>query len=151
MYCSGCGTQIMEGLNYCSRCGRRSNEPTAAGRSLANNLSMSIGWVGAGGFFFFMFIVGIFAKSGMPINQLIPIGLFYFAALFGICFMILRQIGILAGVDTGKDLRPSIDHSSPNYLKPVSTAQLDEPRDMGIGSVTENTTQTLDKVPVERR
>jgi hypothetical protein len=112
---------------------------------------MSIGWIGAGGFFFFMFIVAIFAKYGMAPNQLIPIGLIYFAALFGICVTILRQIGILAGVEREREISPTVDESEPTYLKPVSTAQLKEPTDMGIGSVTEQTTRTLDKVPVERR
>ena len=31
-----------------------------------------------------------------------------------------------------------------------STAQLSEPADMGIGSVTKHTTRALDAVPVER-
>ncbi|QYO65616.1 hypothetical protein [Leptolyngbya sp. 7M] len=117
-------------------------------RSLASNLTMSISWIGGGGFFFFMFIVGIFAKYGLAMNQLIPIAFFYFAALFGICYLVLRQAGIMAGAEKNHQGNRPEEQIAANYLRPVSTAQLNEPRDVGIGSVTEHTTRTLDHVPV---
>lgn len=150
MYCSGCGTQILEGLNYCSRCGRRTQELDPHRRSLASNLTMSIAWIGGGGFFFFIFIVGIFAKYGLAMNQLIPVAFFYFAALFGICYLVLRQAGIMAGGERSLKGDPSDEQIPPNYLRPVSTAQLNEPRDVGISSVTEHTTRTLDHVPARK-
>jgi uncharacterized membrane protein YvbJ len=151
MFCAGCGTQILEGLNFCSRCGRRVAESNISRTSLAGNLTMAAGYVGGAGFLGFLFIVLIFSKSGMPSNQLIPIAFFYFASLFGICYLILRQASIFAGKKDVVESYPRGETSAdPTYLRPTTTAQLEEPRDPGIGSVTEHTTRTLDKVPARK-
>ncbi|MBX3288980.1 MAG: hypothetical protein KF855_06500 [Acidobacteria bacterium] len=151
MFCSGCGTKIQEGLNYCSRCGKRAAEDTASRPSLAESLTVAVGYIGSAGFLGFIFVVLILSRSGFPPNQMVPIVFFYFAALFGICFLILRQAGQLAGKN--KDTEPAIPQGKPEqqaYIHPANTAQLVEPRDLGIASVTEHTTRTLEKTPVER-
>lgn len=150
MFCSGCGSEIQVGLNYCSRCGRRVTEENYSTSSLAANLTTAVGYIGASGFFGFIFVVLILARYGVPANQMVPIAIFYFAALFGICFMILRQAAVFAGGESKSSTTERIQPEQQAYLRPQTTAQLEEPIDYGVGSVTDHTTRTLDKVPVER-
>lgn len=99
----------------------------------------------------FMLVIRALTRSDLPPGLIVPISFFYFASLFGICFMVLRfGSKTLKGpkqekvFDTG-ELAP------PAYLSPVTTAQLEEARSFGIGSVTDRTTRTLDEVTIERR
>lgn len=148
MYCSGCGTQIQTGLNYCSRCGRRVVDENQEANSLAKSLTGSLGYIGGFGFFGFIFVILALTKNGVDGGKIIPIAFFYFAALFGICYMILRQSNILAkGPKAGYSGQPQAEERA--YLKPVTTAQLNEPAERPA-SVTEHTTRTLDHVPIER-
>jgi len=103
------------------------------------------------GFFAFMLVIRALTRSDVPPNLLVPISFVYFGALFGICFMVLRfgsktlrEPKAEKAFDTG-ELAP------PAYLSPVTTAQLEEARSFGIGSVTDRTTRTLDEVTIERR
>lgn len=101
------------------------------------------------GFFMFMVVIRILTRSDLPSGQFVPISFFYFAALFGICFMVLRY-------GSNKERGPSraLDKDElapPAYLSPASTAQLEEARDFGIGSVTDATTRTLDEVKMRER
>jgi len=150
MYCSGCGTQLNAGLVYCSRCGRRVAEDIASGSWFATPISATA-VIAAVGFFMFMLVIRALTRSDLPPGLIVPISFFYFASLFGICFMVLRQgtrsvkqPEAARSFDTG-ELAP------PAYLSPVTTAQLEEARSFGIGSVTDRTTRTLDEVTIERR
>lgn len=150
MYCSGCGTQIQNGLVYCSRCGRRVAEDAASASWAANPLTLTACIAGVG-FFMFMLVIRTLTRSQLPPNLFVPISFFYFAALFGICFMVLRF-----GFRSSKEPRPEKafdtgELARPAYLSPVTTAQLEEARSFGIGSVTDSTTRTLDEVTIERK
>ncbi len=149
MYCSGCGTQIQSGLNYCSRCGRRVAEDLKDGGLNATPSVVAAITAGAG-FLGFVLVVRILSKAGMPGNQIIPIAFFYCAALFGICSMILRQTQLSSKKDrqTERNDLP-VENESAAYLRPVTTAQLGMASEIPA-SVTEHTTRTLDEVKVER-
>ena len=146
MFCAGCGSQIQSGLNYCSRCGRRVAEDPKSGKSHRTNPLAIAGNTAGVGFFGFIFIVGILMKYGAVPTILVPITFFYFAALFGICFMIMRHGGTAATATSRSEEKPE-----PSYLRPVTTARLEEAREFGVGSVTDATTRTLDKIPLENR
>ena len=148
MFCSGCGSQIQSGLNYCNRCGRRVNEDeskTAA--SIAESMASSLGYIGGFGFLGYIFVALVLVKNGVTPNYLVPITFFYFASLFGICFMILKQTELFRGNRTPRG-EPSF-REDPPYLRPVTTAQLLESYD-SPASVTDHTTRTLDEVPVRK-
>jgi hypothetical protein len=150
MYCSGCGTQILQGLNYCNRCGKRVSEERADALGISPDIAKAVGYVASGGFFAFIFVVFIFLRAGAPANQLVPITFFFFAALFGICFLILH---FGKGFERKPEKPPvqGFDVAEPrSYIEPPSTARLTEPADPGIASVTEHTTRTLDEVPVRK-
>lgn len=152
MYCSGCGTQLQSGLVYCSRCGRRVAEDIASASWAANPLTMTAIIAGVG-FFAFMLVIRALTRSDVPPNLFVPISFVYFGALFGICFMVLRYASKFNKAELPSDrIRDTADLDTPAYLRPaVNTAQLEEARDLGIGSVTDATTRTLDEVMIERR
>ena len=143
MFCAGCGSQIQSGLNYCSRCGRRVAEDTKAGAS-SNPLTV-VGIVAGIGFVCFMFILRLMTRADVPPNIFVPITIVYFATLLGICFMLLRHGASLAR--NSREAEQNINRE-PEFLQPATTAQLEEAREFGIGSVTDATTRTLDKVRV---
>ena len=151
MYCSGCGTQIQSELNYCNRCGKRVSESDSETASVAESLSSTLGYVGSAGFIAYIFVVLVLVKNGVPGNTLVPITFFYFAALFGICFLILRQTEFFAGKKWSPNRADAAEAKTAAYLQPVTTAQLRESQEHGIGSVTEHTTRTLDEVLIERK
>jgi hypothetical protein len=105
------------------------------------------------GFFVFMLVVRALTRSDVGSGLIMPISFLYFAALFGICFMVLRY-GSKAkgGAASVERVHNTGELDAPAYLQPaVNTAQLEEARDFGIGSVTDATTRTLDEVTVEKR
>ena len=148
MFCSGCGTQIQSGLNFCNRCGIRVPRSDAETNSVAANLSQSMGYIGGFGMFGFIFVILILVKNGVDRNALVLISLLYFAALFGICFLVIRQISASSKKSPEKEI--ASNEPRPAYLRPVTTAQLPEPGDHPI-SITEHTTRTLDEVMIERK
>jgi hypothetical protein len=147
MFCAGCGTQIQSGLNYCSRCGRRVAESENA-ETFAKTLASSLGYIGGFGFLGYIFVALVFVKNGVPPTYLVPITFFYFASLFGICYLILRQTELFRRRDTRRD-DVQIRNDQPSYLKPVTTAQLREGFDEPA-SVTDHTTRTLEEVPMRK-
>ncbi|MEJ7622405.1 MAG: hypothetical protein WKF34_00275 [Pyrinomonadaceae bacterium] len=147
MYCSGCGTEVEAGLNFCKRCGNRVGG--AESSSVAENLSRSLGYIGGFGLVALMIGAFLLVKANVAPEALVLISIFYLATLFGICFLILRQT---AGLSSGNTVRSDNrqQDAAAAYLKPVTTAQLSESADIPIG-VTEHTTKTLDEVPVRRK
>ncbi len=150
MYCSSCGTQLQSGLVYCSRCGRRVAEDLASSAWTSNPLTLTACVAGIG-FFVFMLVIRALTRSDVPPNLLVPISFCYFGALFGICFMFLRYGSKLRTSEPIEPSRETGELESRAYLSPKNTAQLEEVRDFGIGSVTDATTRTLDKVATERK
>ena len=143
MYCSACGTQLQPGLNFCSRCGKRVEEFGGDSNRHRSSPIAAAGSTAGVGFVAFIFVVLVLTKNGVVGNDLLPITFFYFAALFGLCYMFLRQ--------GRQGARPTQETSlnEPQYLKPVTTAQLPEPAERPA-SVTEHTTRTLDQVSIDR-
>ena len=144
MFCAGCGSQIQSGLNYCSRCGRRVAEDSTSSNPWSNPLFIA-GAVAGIGFIGFVILIRILTRSQTPPNVFAPMAFVYFAALFGICFMLIRHAASVAKINTtlrSKDVRER------EYLSPVTTAQLEEARLFGVSSVTDVTTRTLDKIPI---
>ena len=145
MYCSGCGSEIQAGLNYCSRCGRRVAEESKSGNPAWTNPLVIVGNTVGVGFVAFIFVLLVLVRNGVAADALFGITLVYFAALVGICLMLFRQARLLSK-DKAAELKPS----EPSYIKPATTAQLPEPT-QGPATVTENTTRTLDEVAIGKR
>jgi len=146
MFCAGCGTQIQPGLSYCSRCGRRVVESENA-ETLAKSLASSLGYIGGFGFLGYVFVALVLVKNGVTPIFLIPITFFYFAAVFGICYMILKQTALFTGHSSSRNMPTAQDQQS--YLRPVTTAQLKEGFDEPA-SVTDHTTRMLDELSIRK-
>lgn len=146
MFCSGCGSQIQPGLHYCSRCGRRVSDEGSANLHRAKPFAVA-GNIAGVGFVAFIFVLLVLVRNGVPGVALVPITFFYFAALFGICMMFLRSDSSAER----KDKLPADDEAEQRaFLHPVTTAQLEASREIGVGSVTDHTTRTLDEIPLKR-
>jgi uncharacterized membrane protein YvbJ len=148
MFCSNCGSQIQTELNFCSRCGTKvSKIDSETQKSVADNLSSSLGYIGGFGLLSFIFLALILVKNGVPEKALILISLAYLAALFGICSLILQQIRRSAEKSTPKASNLSNDFQI-NQIGAASTARLEEAKQMPI-SITENTTRNFEKIPLK--
>lgn len=149
MYCSGCGTELESGLNYCKRCGHRvaGNERSP----VAENLSSGLAYIGAFGLLGFVAVMFLMMRS--PIiapGTIMLVSFLYLATLLAICFLILRQT---APFTLGGKRNTSPDDGgsgAPAYLPPPATARLNEPA-QGPPGITEQTTRSLDEVPVRRK
>ncbi|MGB7208909.1 MAG: hypothetical protein WBD27_09645 [Pyrinomonadaceae bacterium] len=118
--------------------------------SVADNMSQGVSYVGGFGLIAYIFVMLVLVKSNVETDALIKISFLYLAALFGMVFLMIRQSALF----TKKNVvnRTEVDDQQPAaYLRPATTAQLSEPANTGIGSVTEHTTKTLDEVFVERK
>ena len=138
--------QIQSGLNYCSRCGRRVAEDEKSAGVFSNPTAIA-GMVAGIGFLAYIIVLRILTRSEVVPSVYVPLTFFYFSALFGLCVMFLRQGRPYEASKKAKP--PAADE--PVYLRSVTTAQLEEGRDFGIGSVTDSTTRTLDKVPLREK
>lgn len=142
MYCSTCGSEIKPELNYCSRCGARVDKLATAekpSRALGV-LSAGTSFVVLGGLGLTLGLITILLQNHVVIEAVVMLALAFLATVFGISFMMMRQISQMAGN------APRLKENAPENLKLNSpnTAQLEEPR-QPARSVTENTTRTLEK------
>jgi hypothetical protein len=145
MYCSTCGTLINTELNYCNRCGARVDKLTVREKSpAAVYLSIATGFVGLGGLSLTVGLIAILLLNGMMPAPIVMLGLAFLLTVFGMTFLMLRQIAQMSNV------LPPVKEKPPEnqQLKSVTAAQLTEPRPPAR-SVTENTTRTLEKDLVE--
>lgn len=148
MYCAKCGSLINDALKYCKSCGVKlvkENDANSPG-SILDNLLTALCFVSLGGLGILIGLVATLLKNGVdPIGVAIIAG-FYLAALFGICFMLLRPVPKL--IDAKLKNAEGNEFVQPVQLSAPITAQLEEHREP-VRSVTENTTRTFDKIPLK--
>ncbi|MBV9242518.1 MAG: hypothetical protein JO314_10975 [Acidobacteria bacterium] len=151
MYCSHCGSQTAEDLNYCKNCGRRNERnPLIIGNSSFRPLSVgavAIGCVGLVGFFPIM--------RELLRNQVEPAAMVILMVAYLAAVVIMFSILVGHIWKNSGDIRVKQKNSyHPNdvngYLRPPTTAQLPDVRERPA-SVTEHTTRTLDEVPFRER
>ncbi len=148
MYCSSCGNEITKGLNYCNSCGVRVVDPEKAkSRSGLENISTAIGFIGLGGLIGFIFLVRILLERSVDKEPLVIILIAYLATIFGISYML---INLLSGISKESKRDVEFQADLPKSIRPIDTNQLEEPK-QSPASVVENTTRTLNKVPIERK
>jgi hypothetical protein len=149
MFCSGCGTELEPGLNFCKRCGK-----AVAGADLSKvsvNLTNALGAIGVFGFMGFALALYLMLRS--PIispGTIMLVSFFYLATLFGICFLILQQTAAFTSRNLASPSNGDGGSGAPAYLRPAGTNQLSEAGEPAI-SVTERTTKDLDAVPARRK
>lgn len=152
MFCSSCGSSADPNLNYCKACGARikDTDKTEPGRSILSSLLTTVLFVVTFGLGILVGLVAVLLDKGVPYNVVLFIVIGYLASVFGICFMLLGQVKRVLDAKLEKKVeQPAI--FVPARIPGSSTAQLPEPSDIGIQSIIEDTTRTLDKQPLPRR
>lgn len=140
MYCSTCGAPVTSGLSFCNRCGANLKD-----RSSSQNMGPISAFLTA---ITILAIVGLGIMLGgslvlrkeanLPFELIGCFMLFTFLIVGVIEFMLVRQ---LARVTGAADDRQPLSPSQPLHeLRSASLNNLAEP----VGSVTENTTRTLE-------
>lgn len=149
MYCWSCGKQTSENLNYCSSCGARVDKTAATSGDMSwmSNPSTALSYLGIFGLGGFIFLVVVLLKRSIDLGFVFAISLLYLSALFGICFLLIRQV---SNHSDERKVKKNLREEAPTQFRPGITAQLEEPREPFI-TVTENTTKTLDEVLIERK
>ena len=142
MYCSTCGSLINTELNYCNRCGARVDKLATREDSSGATayLSIATGFVGLGGMGLTVGLIAILLKNGVTPTAVVILGLAFLLTVFGMTFMMLRQISQLSNAAPPR----KEEASETPQLNATRAGQLEEPR-QPARSVTENTTRTLEK------
>lgn len=152
MFCEKCGQHIDDSLNFCKSCGKRIKKEKDEGRSIINTLISALIAVAVVGLAMLIGLTAILLDKSPNVEPVFVFAVIYLAVLFGICFMITRQISKMidkrfnAEEKTIKTLR---SEEPLVQLPPSITNPLEEFRQPP--SVTDSTTRTLDKVPIKRR
>ena len=143
MYCSNCGTAITPGLTFCNRCGARLEEKSEPNRTPAITAFLTaitlIAICGLG-----IMLGGSLVlkkEAGLPEDLVGFFMLFTFISVVLTEIMLIRTLSRLMGSkETKRQITPA--QQPPLELRPPSAQSFGEP----VGSVTDNTTRTLEYV-----
>ncbi|MDI1242983.1 MAG: zinc ribbon domain-containing protein [bacterium] len=152
MYCERCGKQIDNALNFCNACGAQLKKEKSEQQSALNMLITALIVVCTAGLGVLVGLMAILLNKIQTPEPAFIFAIFYLATLFGISFLIMRQISKLIDAKLiGKDKSDShqVRREEPLVqLPPKTTNQLEDFREPA--SVIENTTRTLDEVRARR-
>ena len=154
MYCERCGRQIEEALNFCNACGAQLRKEKSEQQSVLNTLITALIVVCTAGLGVLVGLMAILLDKLQNPEPAFVFAGFYLAVLFGIAFMLMRQISKLIdaklkGKDTNFDSPRQRREEPLVQLPPRTTAQLEEHRQPA--SVVDSTTRTLDEVKLYER
>ena len=148
MVCSTCGNSVNENLNYCNVCGARIGKDELQLRRPSSPIqSIAVALFGMFGLFGFIRLLQILLDSRLDQAAILTVLIVYLITLFLLCSVLVGQIWKRAGEPKVKADRAPEDYAAPQQMRAVDTNQLEEGREPFIGSVTENTTRTFDRVP----
>ena len=148
MFCDRCGKQLDPSLKFCNGCGSRISKDADEPRSILNSLVVALLVIGTAGLGILVGLSAVLLDRIPRVEPVIAFGVFYLMAWFGVCFFILRQISKLIDADLQERRPRSIEPTPLVQLPSRPTNPLEEFRTPA--SVTDHTTRTLDKIPVER-
>jgi hypothetical protein len=152
VYCSNCGNSVNKKLKYCNNCGERLDREVdkdgLPGKMLDNVLT-TLFLVVMFGMGILVGLVAVLLGNNVQTQVVVVIVLAYLAAVFGICFSLLGHVRTLIHAKLQERRAVGYSPDAPELLTPKITGQLDEYREPAI-SVTENTTRTLGRVPIDR-
>lgn len=148
MFCERCGKQLDDTLKFCNGCGAQIKKDKDEPMSILSSMVTALIVIGTAGLGILVGLSAVLLDKIPTFEAVLIFGVFYLAAWFGVCFMIMRQISKL--IDANLEARKSpVDAKPLVQLPPRSTNQLEEFRTPA--SVIDHTTRTLDKVPLASR
>ncbi len=153
MFCPNCGKTVDTSLKYCNGCGERLSKADEIDKDgepgkMLDNILTTLGVVVLFGLGILIGLVAVLLGNNVDPKFVVVISIGYLAAVFGICYTLLSQVPKLIDAKLKSKLELG-EYTQPRQLEALTTAQLSEHHEPA--SVTEHTTRTLDKVPVERR
>ena len=147
MYCANCGTQLVQGLSYCNRCGFNLKERTEGVNNHSINAFLTaitlLGVIGLG-----IMIGGALVlrkEAGLSQDVIGVFMLFTFLIVSVTEFMLVRNLSRLSAPKESQNRalpQPPVHQD----LRLPQTTNRGEP----VPSVTENTTRTLEYAPREQ-
>lgn len=150
MFCSKCGNQINQSLNYCNICGAKTAKSDEdEGKVLPlNSLITTIAFVVIGGLGILIGLLAMLLKQGVSNEAVGIIAFLYLASLTAISFSLIRVMTKL--IDSNAKEKAGSQHQvfQPVQLPAPNTAQLEEPKQRPF-SVIDNTTRTFEKIPLK--
>lgn len=158
MFCPNCGKNVSAKLKYCSGCGERLSKAVEIDKDstpgkMLDNILTTLFLVVMFGLGILVGLIAVLLGNGVRIEPVVVITLAYLAAIFGICYTLVRQIPKLvdAKLRSNQENRQHVPEGDEPLvqLPPRSTNQLEEFRQPA--SVIDNTTRTLDKIPARER
>ena len=149
MYCERCGKQIDDALNFCNACGAQLKKEKSEQQSVLNTMITALIVVCTAGLGVLVGLMAILLNNLPNPEPAIIFAVFYLATLFGIVFLIMRQVSKLIdaklkGSEASEPVR-TFRKEPLVQLPPKTTNQLEDFREPA--SVIENTTRTLEEVP----
>lgn len=147
MYCSTCGITIDSQLSYCQRCGSRIVKASDTKQSPTNlkDLTIVTGVVGLGGLGITLGLIAVLLNFRVDPTVIVILSLAFLCAVFGITFWMTQQTQRIFNAS----LNAQENLPEPAQINSRSAAQLEEPR-QPPASVIENTTRTLNKIPLKK-
>lgn len=152
MFCPNCGKTANAKLSYCNGCGERLSKADEIDKDgmpgkMLDNILTTLFLVVMFGLGILVGLVAVLLGNNVEPKFVMFIAIAYLGAVFGICYTLLSQVPKL--IDAKLRSSAALQESTgQRQLEPLTTAQLDEYREPA--SVIDNTTRTLDKVPVQR-
>src|SRR5687768_9986642 len=149
MYCPTCGETVNEKLRFCKSCGERLSKAEEIDKDgmpgkMLDNILTTIFLIVMFGLGILVGLVAVLLGNAVRTEVVTVIVIAYLASIFGVCFMLVRQVPKL--IDAR--LRSAALDERESSLRPsTSYVQLDEYREP-VMSVTDRTTKTLDKIPL---
>ena len=138
MYCANCGTQLVQGLSYCNRCGFDLREPRESNTGSVTAFLTAITLLGVLGL---MVMLGgaLVLRKGADLSQdLVALFMLFTFLIVSVTeFMLVRNLSKLAAP---KEKKRFLQPPAQPDLRLPEASSLGEP----VGSVTENTTRTLE-------
>lgn len=150
MYCSKCGNNVTNKLNYCNNCGAKmaNDESVERKPSPLGVLISSLPFIVLGGLGILIGLLAMLLNKGVTHETVAIIAVFYLAALTSICFGLIRVLSKLISINYDKQTDRVENYQTPQLSMPTNP-QLNEYH-QPIGSVTEHTTKSIDEFFVKR-
>ena len=140
MYCANCGTPLTQGLSYCNRCGMNLRERKETNTGAISAFLTAITLIGVGGLGI-MLAGSLVLRRGAGLSQEL-IGVFMLFTFLIVAlteFMLVRNLWKLTSSNEQPKYLPA-PHVTQHDLRLPQATPISEP----FGSVTENTTRTLE-------
>lgn len=139
MYCAKCGTQIVQGLSYCNRCGYNVRERTESNNRSLYAFLIAITLIGVTGMGILIGgSVTLRTEAGLSQELIGVFMLFTFLIVSAIELLLFRNLSKLTS--TKETYTPALPPPVHQDLRLPQHSSLGEP----VSSVTENTTRTLE-------